>query len=98
VIHVLKTWCDPFQAVWDGHKLAEFRKDDRQFRVGDWLDLLEYDHVRSVHTGREIEAKVTDIRRGPAFGIPEGYAMLSLQRYRGLDHGGTAWEIPGASD
>lgn len=96
MIHVLKTWSDPFEAVWDGRKLAEFRKNDRQFRVGDWLNLLECDPTGTMFSGREIEAKITDIRHGPGFGIPEGHAMLSIQRFRGRDAGGIVWEIIGA--
>lgn len=33
--HALKTWLDPFDAVWRGLKTHEVRKNDREFRVGD---------------------------------------------------------------
>lgn len=95
--HVLKTWPEPFQAVWDGTKTAEFRKNDRGFAKGDTLCLLEYnpdgqfDYSR--FSGREIIAEVTHIADDPRFGIPEGFAMLSFRRLRmtGGD-GGLAWE------
>lgn len=78
--HRLKTWPEPFQALWDGRKAAEFRRDDREprYEVGDWLHLIEYDPERGYFLDRMIAARVTDIRRGGAFGIPEGYCMLSL--------------------
>ena len=85
-VHILKCWPDPFQAVWDGRKLAEFRRDDRGFEVGDILTLREWvpDIAASApmgedrYTGRILARKITDIRRGGRFGIPDGYAMLSL--------------------
>ena len=98
MIHVLKAWPEPFRAMWSGDKTAEFRRDDRQFQVGDWLELTEYDPDRESLSGREIIAQITDIRRGPVFGIPEGYAMLSVARYQGLDTGGVAWQCGDGRD
>lgn len=40
--HRLKTAPEPFSDVWSGAKLAEFRRNDRDFRAGDLLELLEY--------------------------------------------------------
>jgi hypothetical protein len=85
-IHILKTWPDPFQAVWDGAKTAEFCRDDRGgFAVGHALDLREWDHDGSGwtgtpgFTGRRVLARVTDVRRGPEGGIPAGHALLSIR-------------------
>ncbi len=80
--HSLKTWPQYFEAIARGIKTAEFRKDDRLFQAGDTLDLQEYDPDESPprYTGRSIRMTVSHILRGPAAGIPEGYAMLSLQR------------------
>jgi hypothetical protein len=43
-IHFLKTWREPYRATYQGAKVAEFRRDDRNppFRVGDILVLLPY--------------------------------------------------------
>lgn len=76
--HELKTWPDAFEAIWDGRKKAEFRKNDRDFAVGDILVLMEWDPETGISSGRQVRARVTDMRAGPRFGIPEGYAMLSL--------------------
>lgn len=84
--HELKTWLEPFQALWEGRKTAEFRKDDREprYEVGDWLHLEEWNPDPDNHwshgyyTGRMVTAQITDVRRESAFGIPAGYAMLSL--------------------
>jgi len=40
--HVLKTWPASFNAIWEGKKLYELRKDDRSYRLGDQLKLLEW--------------------------------------------------------
>lgn len=40
--HELKTWTEPFVHVVAGYKTHEARKNDRDFRVGDKLVLLEF--------------------------------------------------------
>lgn len=58
-IHVLKTWPTYFQAILDGHKTFEFRKDDRGYKVGDFLHLREWDPESGRHTGRLLDVEVT---------------------------------------
>lgn len=43
--HDLKTWPEPFAALWSGAKRAEFRKTDRPFAAGDLLRLREWSPV-----------------------------------------------------
>lgn len=81
--HELKTWPEPFAAIKSGTKMFEFRSDDRRprFAVGDVLHLRE--HVPSRlgdgrDTGDALVARVTYVARGPDWGIPEGYCVLSL--------------------
>lgn len=78
MIHELKTWPDPFRAIELGRKRAEFRFDDRGFGVGDTLRLREWHPNGLGYSGREINALVTDIVRGPLFGIPGDYVMMSI--------------------
>ena len=40
-LHVLKTWSNFFQAIKSGTKTHELRQDDRNFKVGDVLCLVE---------------------------------------------------------
>ena len=90
-IHELKCCTESFLAILQGHKKAEIRKDDRieGFNVGDVLHLSEWqpEDVRKAnptahYTGRECLLSVTHVLRGPAFGVPEYYAMLSFDVLR----------------
>ncbi len=88
--HELKTWLEPFQAVWDRKKTAEFRLNDRGFEVGHELLLREWDDPAQEYRQRYILVTITDIRRGEMFGIPRGYVMLSFRpEWRGNDGGMT---------
>lgn len=86
-VHELRTWPEYFQAVWDGRKAFELRRDDRPggFQVRDLLHLREYDpdledqEPGERYTGRELTARVTYVLRGGAFGLEAGYAVLGLQ-------------------
>ncbi len=79
--HILKTWPDPFAAVLSGVKRFEFRRNDRNFAVGDILHLREFvpysaDGAGGL-TGRELVVSVTYILTN-GFGLPHGYCILSL--------------------
>jgi hypothetical protein len=77
IVHDLKCWRDPFSAVWDGAKLFEFRRNDRDYSVNDTLWLREWNEHHRYYTGREIRVRITYILdRG--FGIPSGHCILSL--------------------
>lgn len=84
-VHELKCAIDPYRELDRGRKLFEYRKNDRNFQVGDVLDLREFarkDIVdtpdAALYTGAHTRRLVTYVLRGPAFGVPEGYAVLSL--------------------
>ncbi len=80
-IHHLKCVPTGFKATLEGIKLFEFRKDDRDFQVGDLLILQEYippqePEALGTFTGREITVMVPYIARN-AFNIPEGYCVMT---------------------
>lgn len=77
-IHNLKTWPEYFQAVWDGIKPWEYRKDDRNYHTGDYLYLKEWNPNKEEFTGREILASVPYILKSQ-MGITDGYAILSIK-------------------
>ncbi len=81
--HHLKTWPEPFAAVRSGFKRFELRKDDRGFKVGDELYLLEYDPKQErYHGGEPIRARVTYIARAPAFGLTDDMCVMSIEVQR----------------
>lgn len=77
--HELKTWPAPFADIVRGAKTFEFRRIDRPYSVGDHLLLREYDPEREQYTGAEIAVRVTHMLVGPAFGIPDDYACMSVR-------------------
>lgn len=58
-IHELKTWPRFFNELWQGRKHTEFRRHDRDFRVGDVLRLREWDPETKEYSGRELSRKIT---------------------------------------
>ena len=95
--HELKTWPEPFEAVWRGLKTYEIRKDDRGFVVGDLLLLREWQPEREWttdghrlmpeagydgYTGRVVLATVSYVTRGPAWDVPLGMIVMALDNGR----------------
>jgi hypothetical protein len=76
--HKLKCWREPFRATLENQKRFEFRKNDRDFQVGDVLVLEEYDPDAKRYTGRSIMRTVSYMLKGPQFDIPAGYCVMSL--------------------
>ena len=86
--HQLKCWPPYFQALGDGTKTFELRKDDRHYRVGDILWLREWEPEEGApidpklgrFTGREHKVRVTyKLAAVPmAFGLVAGYVILSV--------------------
>lgn len=85
-VHELKTVPTYFEEVWSGRKTFEIRLNDRNFQVGDTLVLKEWSTVKEIFTGKAIEAKITHVFLGPAFGLEAGYAILSFNPNELLYH------------
>jgi hypothetical protein len=79
-IHQLKCWPEPFRALCEGRKRFEFRKDDRtpRFDVNDTLQLVEWSPEAQEYTGQVLVMRIDYLLRGPDFGIPEGFAVMSI--------------------
>lgn len=74
--HYLNIFPHYFQAVIDGRKTFEIRKNDRDFRSGDTISLIER-NIERMHgvTGRQCSAEIgyiTDYEQQP------GYVVFSL--------------------
>lgn len=59
MVHELKTWPKYFEEVFSGRKNFELRINDRDFKVGDILHLVEFDNNQ--YTGRSLTKRVTYI-------------------------------------
>jgi hypothetical protein len=84
--HELKTDQEVYQAVVEGLKTYEIRKDDRGFNVGDFLLLKETEYTGEEmangrpleYTGRQHEVQVIYVLRGPIYGLKDGWVIMSI--------------------
>ncbi|HHX4812294.1 TPA: DUF3850 domain-containing protein [Yersinia enterocolitica] len=76
ITHQLKILPEYFQAVIDGRKKTELRTNDRDFKVGDYLLLVEWDRGTDEYTGRKIGVEISDITQCD-FAAPQ-LVMLSF--------------------
>lgn len=85
VVHDLKTLHPFFQAIWEGKKTFEIRKDDRGFEVGDVVRLRETTTTEDNpgYTGRTIFAVVSYLT---TYEQQPGYVVFSLSQM--TFHGG----------
>lgn len=78
--HRLKTWKPYFDDIVQGRKTFEVRRLDRDFRVGDTLELLETEPSGTPYTGREADVLVTYMLPGGTFGIEDGCCVLGIRK------------------
>ncbi len=88
MIHELKTWPGPFQAVLDGTKRHEIRVNDRGFAVGDTLILEEWIPNLGIlpadappydgYTERWQHVRVTYMTSGGEWGLPPNLCVMSI--------------------
>lgn len=76
-IHPLKTWPKFFREVASGTKNFEIRKNDRGFKVGDYLNLREYNPDSQRYTGHQLICEVRYILRN-GFGVKKGYIAMAI--------------------
>lgn len=77
--HRLKCWPGPFRGLVSGAKKFEYRKNDRDYRVGDTLLLEEYDQHEQAYTSVQVRRRITWISNGPDWGIPKGFVVMSVE-------------------
>lgn len=77
-VHCLKTVPEPFNAVWNGQKRHEVRRNDRGFTLADLLVLREWDEKAGVYTGRAVFAVPTYITPGGVYDLPKGVVVMSI--------------------
>jgi hypothetical protein len=83
-VHVKKCEPDSFEAVRDGLKPFEWRReDDCTYSAGDTLILMEHRAYPGLgkpagYTGESFKRKITYVLRGK-YGMPDGYVVLGLE-------------------
>lgn len=86
-VHELKTHARYFDAVAEGRKTFEVRKNDRAFQTGDILELQKVEdeppHYSVNPPGERfgktiIRKRITYLLQGGQFGIEPGYCVLGL--------------------
>ena len=76
----LKIWPEYYEAVRLERKTFEIRSiEDRDFFVGDHLNLKEWNPETKELTGRSLTVKVSYVFEGGSFGIPENVAVLGIK-------------------
>lgn len=80
--HVLKCWPGQFEDIVQGDKPFTVRKDDRDFKTGDTVVLVEYDPETKQHTGRSTTRTIGYLGRGIPY--PAGYCAFMLTYGEGL--------------
>ncbi len=88
-VHELKTWPESFEAMLDDQKRFDARRNDRDFKVGEYLHLREWTPADGIHssvgdyTGRELFFRIAYILTGSESnkrcGINDGYVVMSIE-------------------
>lgn len=76
-LHELKIYPHYFNAILDGNKKFEIRKNDRNFQKGDNILLREWDNIK--YSGRTIFVTITYILDDRFVGLAEGYVALGIE-------------------
>jgi ASC-1-like (ASCH) protein len=83
MIHELKTLQPYFNELKAGNKTFELRKDDRGFKVGDFVLLKEYNAETKTYLGGELKFKITYILDLEKFNLTNSsgdkYVILGIQ-------------------
>ncbi len=77
--HRLKIWEEHLDDLVMRRKTFEVRKNDRDFKVGDFLILEVWNPKTEEYNGKFVTYFVTYILQGGQFGIEEGYVCMSIE-------------------
>jgi hypothetical protein len=83
--HDVKSWPELFKATLSGAKTHDMRRaNDRDYRVGDFLLLREFDPSEQRYTGRQLRMRITYVTSADfpcalsGAGLHPDYCILSL--------------------
>tara|TARA_R110000851_G_scaffold323056_1_gene489487 strand:+ start:418 stop:654 length:237 start_codon:yes stop_codon:yes gene_type:complete len=76
--HELKILPEYYKEVLNGDKNFELRKDDRDYKTGDTIRLLEFNE--GTYTGRECNKTILYVLRdAEQYGLKKGFVILSIK-------------------
>lgn len=84
VQHVIKSHKENFTAGWDGQKMHEIRRNDRGYKTGQIIRLVEIDPSKENRpTGRYMDVIILYIRYAPEtgidpFGLQAGFCVFDF--------------------
>ena len=84
--HKLKTINPYFTDVWRGFKKFEVRKNDRNFKEGDKVHLLEYEAEVNNYTGREVRGEITYVLKNYE-AVKYGYVVFAFIKHAHIING-----------
>ena len=76
--HKLKILPEYYDSVCDGSKTFEVRKKDRDFRVGDSIELREYSEKEKEYTGRNVDVSICYVLDDPVY-CKDGYVIFGIK-------------------
>lgn len=79
MIHKLKTIQPYFDDVDLGGKTFEVRKNDRNFKVGDFMVLQEWKMNKSCYTGNEVKTIITYVLDNEEY-CKQGYVIIGFSK------------------
>lgn len=82
MIHELKILKEHYENVVSGKKGFELRRNDRNYKVGDYLALNEWDAEKEEYTHKTALFEIVSVLNSEDFpdGINPGYVVLGLSR------------------
>ena len=85
-VHKVKSWIKLFNPMLQGNKTHDLRLNDRNYQVGDILELQEYDEIKKEYTGRIQKVQITYLTsaENPCamsdIGLTKDYVILSITK------------------
>jgi ParB family transcriptional regulator, chromosome partitioning protein len=77
VRHSVKCWPEYYREVAKGNKLFEVRKNDRNYKTGDLLTLMEWNPALGSYTGNSVTVKIGYILAEHA-GLKPGFICFQI--------------------
>jgi hypothetical protein len=103
-VHALKSWPAYFDAVANGRKMFEIRKNDRDYKVGDVLMLRKFDPTTGLYLPPRIVVVVTYVTETGCPFVPDGFVAMgirdaeyheTLDAIRTLNRNSPGWDVQG---